>query len=85
LAACLDAWIKGDAEAITALLSGSSDVAVLSNTLLPYVQNGQMRVLATLVGDFRSRPRRVAGDLATHRRGITLDVPCLSQRHEVLL
>lgn len=51
---------KGDAEAITALLSGSSDVAVLSNTLLPYVQNGQMRVLATLsekrAADFPDAP-----------------------------
>ncbi|MNS89831.1 Tripartite tricarboxylate transporter family receptor [compost metagenome] len=51
---------KGDAEAITALLSGSSDVAVLSNTLLPYVQSGQMRVLATLsekrAADFPDAP-----------------------------
>ncbi|CAG9179037.1 tripartite tricarboxylate transporter substrate binding protein [Cupriavidus respiraculi] len=51
---------KGDAEAITALLGGSTDVAVLSNTLLPYVQNGQLRVLATLsekrAADFPNAP-----------------------------
>lgn len=51
---------KGDAEAITALLGGSSDVAVLSNTLLPYVQSGQLRVLATLsekrAADFPDAP-----------------------------
>ncbi|XQU70988.1 hypothetical protein OJJOAM_003777 [Cupriavidus sp. H18C1] len=39
---------KGDAEAITSLLGGQCDVAMLTNTLLPYVKNGQLRVLAVL-------------------------------------
>src|SRR5690606_4102992 len=38
---------KGDAEAITALLGGHVEVVSSTNTLLPFVQAGQVRVLAT--------------------------------------
>lgn len=45
---------KGDAGAIAALLGGHVQVIVVSSTLLPQVQAGRVRVLATL-GEARSK------------------------------
>jgi tripartite-type tricarboxylate transporter receptor subunit TctC len=45
---------KGDAGTIAALLGGHVQVIVSSSTLLPYVQSGRIRVLATL-GETRSK------------------------------
>jgi tripartite-type tricarboxylate transporter receptor subunit TctC len=44
---------KGDADAITALLGNHVQAIVSASTVLPYVANGQMRVLASL-GDKRT-------------------------------
>lgn len=44
---------KGDADAITALLGKHVQAIVSASTVLPYVANGQMRVLASL-GDKRT-------------------------------
>jgi len=44
---------KGDADAITALLGNHIQVIVSASTVLPYVQAGQLRVLASL-GDKRT-------------------------------
>lgn len=38
---------KGDAGAIAALLGGHTDVAVVTNSVLPHLQSGRVRVLAT--------------------------------------
>lgn len=38
---------KGDAEAISALLGGHTDVAVVTNSVLPHLRSGTVRVLAT--------------------------------------
>jgi Tripartite tricarboxylate transporter family receptor len=42
---------KGDAEATQNLLGGNVQVIVASNSVLPYVQNGQIRLLASLEED----------------------------------
>lgn len=38
---------KGDAEAISAILGGHTDVAVVTNSVLPHLRSGAVRVLAT--------------------------------------
>lgn len=45
---------KGDADTISALLGGHVQVIVSSSTVLPYVQSGRIRVLASL-GEARSK------------------------------
>ncbi len=44
---------KGSVEAITALLGGHVEVASVTSEFIPYVKNGQVRLLATM-GDKRS-------------------------------
>lgn len=39
---------KGDAEALSALLGGHLDMVSSTNTVLPFMKSGQMRVLATV-------------------------------------
>ncbi len=42
---------KGDSEALSALLGGHVDMVSSTNTVLPFMKSGQMRVLATVGAD----------------------------------
>ncbi|RYH51649.1 MAG: tripartite tricarboxylate transporter substrate binding protein [Alcaligenaceae bacterium] len=44
---------KGDSEAITSMLGNNTEVTVVANTMVPFVQSGKIRILATF-GDKRS-------------------------------
>lgn len=63
---------KGDTEAINALLAGHIDSIVASNTIVPYLNSGKIRALATAAnqrtGDFKSIP-------TLHDEGYGFDMP----------
>ena len=63
---------KGDTEAINALLAGHIDSIVASNTIVPYLNSGKFRALATAAsekaGDFKSIP-------TLHDEGYGFDMP----------
>lgn len=63
---------KGDAEAISALLGGHTDAAVLANSVLPQLESGKVRVLASADAE----RNRAFGDVATLRElGYEVYVP----------
>ncbi|PLC48398.1 ABC transporter substrate-binding protein [Pollutimonas subterranea] len=63
---------KGDSEAIASLLGGHTQVAVVTNSVLPFMQSGKVRVLATAAD---VRPEAFSHVPTMKEAGFNVEVP----------